>query len=136
MKFNRLPDHVPEMRSGHNGLIPIFVDWFPGCASDHAGKGVWRFVQSLEHATLCRAFNLDQASYHFDIASSARGVGRAMVGAGGNGASGGRERSQDGIVFFRGEPAGRMRICKFSDKYRDTDPMNASDFYNLSGWTK
>ena len=94
------------------------------------GTAMWRGVKDFEHATLCRAFGLDQVSFFFDLPSSCRGVGSNSVGYG----DGRNGRVINGYVMRAGrdEPWGKLTIIKESDKIRDDDPNDLRDFYNLS----
>lgn len=98
-------------------MIPIFMQLFDG-------QGMWRFVKDFEHATLCRAFGLDQASFYFDLPSSCRGVGSNSTGNRGR-------RRIDGFVMRHGEPVGKLQVAFEGERFRDDDPTNKSDFYRL-----
>lgn len=93
------------------------------------GTAMWRGVKDFEHATLCRAFNLDQATFYFDLPSSVRGVGSSMSGFGGNR----RNRIINGYVMRAGrdEPWGKLTVCFESEKFKDVDPSDKRDFYKL-----
>ncbi len=93
------------------------------------GRAMWRGVKDFEHATLCRAFGLDQTAFYFDLPSSVRGVGSNMSGAGGNRGN----RVINGFVMRAGqsEPFGKLSICWESEKFRDYDPTDKREFFKL-----
>jgi hypothetical protein len=98
------------------------------------GMVKWRKPPDLEHGTLCRAFGLDPCSTYFELPSSARGVGSASVGAGGNGVMAG-SRLKNGFVFQgpRGDaPIGTITLVREGERFRDDDPTNSEDFLRLS----
>jgi hypothetical protein len=90
------------------------------------GRTVHVAVKDIEHATLCRALGLDQATYHFDFASSARMTGSLSGSARGT-------RRIHGFVFYgrMDRPVGKITVIDESDKIRDTDPMSICDFETL-----
>ncbi len=114
----RVPAHVPIDRN----QIPVRFESL-------AGEAKWRGVKDFEHATLCRAFNLDPATFYFDLPSSVRGVGSNSSGFGGNRGN----RVVNGYVMRAGssEPFGKLTICWETEKFRDYDPTNKEDFYKL-----
>lgn len=71
---------------------------------------MWRHVPSFEHADLCRAFNLDQASFSFDLPRSAYASDR------------GKERVS-GYVLRHGEPVGTLHVAREGERFRDLDPQ-------------
>lgn len=89
-----------------------------------------RTVKDFEHATLCRAFGLDQANFWFDLPSSCRGTGSNMSGSGGNRSN----RIINGYVMRSGmdKPYGKLSIIREWDRIRDDNPQDMRDFYNLS----
>lgn len=93
------------------------------------GTAMWRGVKDFEHATLCRAFGLDQTAFYFDLPSSVRMVGSNLSGFGGNR----RNRIINGYVMRAGfnEPWGKITICWESEKFRDVDPQDKTEFYKL-----
>ena len=103
--------------------IPVKLELLDGTAK-------WRGVKDFEHATLCRAFELDQASFYFDLPSSVRGTGSNISGAGGNR----NNRIINGYVMRAGqtEPFGKLTIIREWDKIRDDDPTDKKDFFNFS----
>ena len=87
------------------------------------GETKMRRVSNMEHATLCRAFGLDQASYWFETPES---VARDPVCRPG--------RKNDWPVFCgpRGsEPVGKMEITRDGQRFRDYDPFDKSEFFNF-----
>jgi hypothetical protein len=93
------------------------------------GEAKWRGVLNFEHATLCRAFGLDPATFYFDLPSSCRGIGSSMSGFGGNRG----RRIINGYVMRAGqtEPFGKLTVCFESEKFRDVDPTDKREFYKL-----
>lgn len=112
-----------------SGQIPVRFDGAPG--GPLQGEMKFRGVNDFEHATLCRAFGLDQASYYFDLPSSVRGIGSRSSGYGGGQRHG--KRILNGFVMLgnRPEPVGKLTILFDGDKFADVDPMSKSDFFNL-----
>lgn len=114
----RVPAHVTIAKN----QIPVRFESI-------GGEAKWRGVKDFEHATLCRAFGLDPATFYFDLPSSVRGVGSSMSGFGGN--RGGRVIN--GFVMRAGmnEPWGKLTIVRDSEKFRDVDPTDKREFYKL-----
>lgn len=114
----RVPAHISIDRN----QIPVRYECVDGTA-------MWRGVKDFEHATLCRAFGLNQAAFYFDLPSSVRGVGSSMSGAGGNRGN----RIVNGYVMRAGrnEPWGKLTICFESEKFKDVDPTDMREFYKL-----
>lgn len=125
-----LPAHAPRATQGFNGLIPVRFEGAPD--SPLQGDGKWRGVPNFEHATLCRAFGLDQARFYFDLPSSVRGTGSSSSGYGGGQRAG--RRLQNGYVFMSGRdnPVGKLTICFDAERFSDRDPLSARDFEDLS----
>jgi hypothetical protein len=74
------------------------------------GQTLWRHVASFEHAALCRAFSLDQASHDFDLPRSAYAF----------------DRSKDrvsGYVLRHGQPVGTLHVALEGERFRDIDPQ-------------
>lgn len=94
------------------------------------GSVKWRNVPDLEHGTLCRSFGFDPCSTWFDLPSSARGIGSA---------SGDQARGPRHVAGYVHQgprdapPIGTITLVREDEKIRDTDPMNARDFFNLEG---
>ena len=74
------------------------------------GSTMWRTVPSFEHADLCRAFSLDQASFSFDLPSSAYAFDKT------------KERVS-GYVLRNGEPVGTLHVAREGERFRDIDPQ-------------
>jgi hypothetical protein len=121
---------LPEIasRALTNGQIPLRMESHPRLIL--AGISRWVSVPNVEHATLCRALNLDPARFYFDLSSSFRGVGSNQSGAGG---SGRMNRRRTGLVFHAliSEPVAKIAEVLPSDKFWDYDPCNKVDFFNL-----
>jgi len=124
-----MPHMLPRSQS-FSGCIPVRLDGNPK-KGPLAGVGMWRGVKDFEHATLCRAFGLDQARFYFDMPSTVRGVGSNSRGFD---PSSGRRRLINGFVMMAGcnEPVGKLTIVSSFDKFRDVDPTSEKDFYDLS----
>lgn len=124
LNFDDVPQAIRERSRRDPRLIPIRLEIFPT-------ETKWRAVPNFEHATLCAAFGLDQATFWFELPRSALGMGTNRVGAGG---SDGRRRTVDGFVF-RGpkgtDPVGKLTVCFGSEKFRDRDPLSRADFERL-----
>jgi hypothetical protein len=118
----------PPRTQSFSGQYPVRLEGAPN--SVLTGLGQWRGVRDFEHSTLCRAFGLDPNRFYFDLPSSVRMLGSNMAGAGGSGRVG---RVQNGFVFMSGidAPVGKLTICREGERFKDVDPMNDSDFYDL-----
>ena len=70
----------------------------------------FRAIDSFEHADLCRAFNLDQASFSFDLPRTAyrRDVSHERV---------------SGYVLKNGRHVGTLHVAIEGEKFRDIDPV-------------
>lgn len=128
--MNNLPDAIPQhlrRASGFSGQTPVRFEGAPGTPFE--GDGRWRGVKDFEHATLCRVFNLDPCSFWFDLPSSVRGVGANTVGHGG----GASARRISGFVMQAGwdRPVAKLSICIGSERFKDVDPADQRDFYDL-----
>lgn len=99
--------------------IPIRIEMLDGMSQ-------WRGVKDFEHATLCRAFGLDQARFYFDLPSSCRGTGSLSTGNRNN-------RVINGYVMQAGkdEPVGILTICRSGERLRDIDPSDKLEFLKL-----
>jgi hypothetical protein len=73
------------------------------------GSTMWREVPSFEHADLCRAFSLDQASFSFDLPRTAYAHDRP------------KERVS-GYVMRSGQPVGTLHVALEGERFRDLDP--------------
>lgn len=71
----------------------------------------FRHVASFEHADLCRAFSLDQATFDFDLPRSAYAfdLDKSRV---------------SGYVLQNGKPVGVLHVAREGEKFRDLDPIN------------
>lgn len=116
----------PPRSQSFSGQTPVRLDGAP--YGPLAGEGRWRGVRSFEHAELCRAFGLDQASYWFDLPSTVRGIGSA------SGAHSSSRGVINGYVMLGGfdKPVAKLTICRDAEKFKDVDPMNERDFLDLS----
>jgi len=74
------------------------------------GSTLWRTVPSFEHADLCRAFSLDQASFSFDLPRSAYAFDKP------------KERVS-GYVLRNGTPVGTLHVAREGERFRDLDPQ-------------
>lgn len=113
---------IPPSVNIEKNQIPVRLELIDGTAK-------WRGVRDFDHATLCRAFGLDQASFYFDLPSSVRGTGSNISGSGGNR----HNRVINGYVMRAGldKPWGKLTICWETEKFRDVDPSDMSEFYKL-----
>lgn len=125
-----LPTHVPRISQSFNGHVPVRFEGLPG--GPFEGDVRWVGVPRFEHADLCRAFGLDQASYSFDLPSSVRGIGSMQQGYGG----GRSARFQSGFVFRgmpgQSAPVAKIVICREGERFDDVDPLSRSDAEDLS----
>ena len=94
------------------------------------GDAKWRGVRDFEHGTLCRALGLDPHRFFFDLPSTVRGVGPNTRGGGALRAG---RRLINGFVMMSGdpEPVAKLTICFASEKFRDDDPDDKRDFFDL-----
>ena len=125
-----IPQLPPSMRYAERGgrQIPVRFEGAPG--TRFAGDSRWRGVQNFEHAHLCQVFGLDPCSFFFDLPSSVRGIGANQTGHGG----GASARRINGFVMQAGcdTPVAKLSICLDGERFKDVDPSNARDFYDLS----
>lgn len=122
--MNRLD--VPRTSQGFSGQTPVHFEGHPN--GPFEGDGKWVGVKDFEHATLCRAFNLDPVRFHFDLPSSVRGTGSSLSGSGGGQRSG--RRTIEGYVFMSGRdnPVATLYVCTDGDKLRDVNPLDAREY--------
>ena len=82
------------------------------------------------HHLWCKQFGLDEHRVYFDLPSSARGVGSASTGYGGQ--RGGRKIN--GYVMWRAtrEPIGVVTFATEGERMRDLDPNDVRDMLSLS----
>lgn len=130
MRFNSLPSHVPPQSQRFSGQIPVRFDGAPNGPLE--GDTKWRGVRDFEHGTLCRVFGLDPCRFYFDLPSSVRGVGANMSGIAG--AHGSGRRRINGFVFMSGraEPVAKLTVCFESERFRDVDPTDEREFFDLN----
>lgn len=124
----KLPAHAAPFTQRFTGQYPVRFDGAP--RGPFEGDTRWRGVREFDHAHLCRVFGLDPARFWFDLPSSCRGIGSNAAGAGG---SRGR-RVINGFVMMAGrdEPIAKLTICFDSERFRDGDPFDPSDFFDLN----
>ena len=115
--------------SRFSGQIPVRLDGNP--KGPLGAIGVWRGVTDFEHGTLCRTFSLDPNRFYFDVPSSVRGVGSMQSGYGGSSRG---NRIVNGFVMMSGhdKPVGKLTIVREADKFKDVDPRDERDFFDLS----
>ena len=77
------------------------------------GTTMYRHVDTLEHTDLCKAFALDPVRTTIELPKVAT--------AG---------RSFDGVIYFGGQPAGRLWVARDGERFRDIDPTAIGDFWN------
>lgn len=95
---------------------------------------MYRMVDSLDHETLCKAFNLDPCSTAFDVPTTFFGTGSASIGYGGNYGS---NRIIEGYIMQHNQPIGRIYKARIGDSFRDLDPTNTYSMLNdqqLNSW--
>lgn len=133
MSFVRPSKNVPphiQFASGFVGQTPVRFSGAPD--GPFRGDEKWSGVPNFEHATLCRAFGLDQARFSFDLPSSVRGIGANQRGHG----SASHARYQSGFVFIgppgKSKPVAKLTICIGGELPSDTNPMSQRDFEDLS----
>lgn len=120
---------LPPRTQSFSGQIPVRFEGAPGGPLE--GDGKWRGVKDFDHGTLCRVFGLDPIRFYFDLPSTVRGIGPNMVGRGSM--PSGRRRI-NGFVMMAGrdEPVGKLSICFETERFRDDDPTNRRDFFDLN----
>ncbi len=120
---------LPPRTASFSGQIPVRFEGAPG--SPLEGKGLWRGVRDFEHGTLCRTFGLDPHRFFFDLPSTVRGIGPNQVGRGR--IPTGRRRINGYVMMTgRNEPVGKLSICFDAERFRDDDPGDRRDFFDLS----
>jgi hypothetical protein len=110
--------------SRFSGQTPVRFDGAPG--SPWTGESKWRGVRDFEHGTLVRTFGLPDCCC-FDLPSSVRGTGSNSSGSRGS-------RIVNGFVMHPAfdKPIGKLTIVREADKFKDVDPTNERDFFDLS----
>ena len=116
--------------SRFSGQVPVTFEGAPG--GPFAGDIRFRGVRDFDHSTLCRTFSLDQNRFYFDLPSTVRGIGPNTRGAAGS-LPGGRRRIS-GFVMMAGrdEPVAKLTITFAERKFKDVDPEDVRDFFDLS----
>jgi hypothetical protein len=97
-----------------------------------AGDIRFRGVRDFEHGTLCRVFGLDTNRFFFDLPSTVRGIGPNTRGAGGSLPSGRRRISGFVMMAGRSEPVAKITVTFADRRFKDVDPEDARDFFDLS----
>jgi hypothetical protein len=95
------------------------------------GRSLWRPLIDLEHATLCKQASLDPCSVYFDLPASARGIGSASSGYGGNRGT----RKIEGMIM-RGadrQPIGKITFATEGERFKDGDPRDPREVLR-TGW--
>lgn len=92
------------------------------------GGGVqvkWRPLVSTEHGALCRSAGLDPVSHYYDVPASFHRVGNGSARIAG--------RSIGGFIMRVGvaSPVGKVSIAYESERFRDDDPRDRSDFERM-----
>jgi len=127
-----LPDHIRRRgSSASRNQVPL---QFEGCNGyPFEGTSFFVSVPDVEHATLCRAFRLDQARFWFDAPSTFRGIGSSSGSQG----RGGKNHIH-GFVFMSGrnDPVARFRVVDADDRYLDRDPLSDADLQDLANWVR
>lgn len=127
-------DFIPEQirrraSQGFSGQIPLQFEGLNGPPFE--GQSFFVSVPDCEHATLCRAFRLDQARFWFDAPSTLRGIGSNN----GTQFRSGR-RDIHGFVMMGDRPVARFRVVNADDRFLDMDPLSDADLQNLARWTR
>lgn len=123
------PAHVPRRTQSFSGQVPVRFDGAPN--GPFEGDTRWRGVREFEHAHLCRVFGLDPVRFWFDLPSTVRGIGpnnrgAAVVRSG--------RRLLNGFVMMAGRdtPVAKLTVCFEGESFKDVDPLDARDFFDLS----
>ncbi len=82
------------------------------------GMTRWARVETFEHGELCRVLNLDPASYHFDLPSTAYAHDK------------GKERVS-GYVMRGDARVGTLHVAREGERFRDLDPTCEADRLSL-----
>ena len=88
------------------------------------GSTKFRRVASFQHSDMCRAFELDQATYHFDLPRAAHAFD------GSPSAASSIERVS-GYLLRGDKPAGTVHVCIEGERFRDLDPTSMRDRLDL-----
>ena len=81
-----------------------------------SGETKYRVAPSLEHGDLCRVCEMDPIRTRFDLPRNP-----APINPG---------RRVEGVIFFNGEPVGRIFVAREGETFRDLDPTSPGDFWN------
>lgn len=114
---------VTEWTGGYNVRLEWAQDSERGCRS------AWARVRDFEQSTLCRAFALDDATYHFDLPNSLRNINTGST------RNGGESRNHKAGFMFRGDntsPVAKLTLVTESDKFSGYDPTDRQQWENLS----
>lgn len=124
-----LPSHAPRSSQSFSGQTPVHFEGHPD--GPFVGIGMNRGLKDFEHATICRAFGLDQARFYFDLPSSVRGIGSSR------GEQRGGRRTIEGFVFMAGfdKPVATLYVLTDADRLRDMNPLDAREYESFS-WRK
>jgi hypothetical protein len=119
-------EHCPPSTISFHNQIPVRFDGNP--QGPLGAIASWRGVHDFEHSTLCRVFGLDPIRFWFDLPSTVRGVGSM------SGAHADARRIINGYVMMAGldEPVGKLTIVRDGDKFKDVDPRDKREFFDLS----
>jgi hypothetical protein len=85
----------------------------------------WTLVGDLEHSTLCSAFHFDPIRHRFDLPKLQRAQ------AGHRDVSGYVERYMECRGKFEWVPIGTVHVVRTSERFRDTDPTDPRDLFDL-----
>lgn len=115
--------------------IILRLDLFDGTTKFRPFDESWfRLPQEVLHGLLCKTFGLDPIRSSYDLPSTIRGVGSSM------GQTGAGPRRISGYVMWPVEnpcglndrrPIGKITVASESERFREYDPRNESDFYRL-----
>ena len=78
----------------------------------------FRRVSSFEHAELCRAFQLDPCTYHFDLPRTAYRPDLDRSGV-------------SGFVLAGDRVVGTLHVALENERFRDVDPNDPRDRFSL-----
>jgi hypothetical protein len=103
-----------------SGHLLLRIDLFGAGATTR-----WRPFLSAEHAALCRAAGLDQATHYFDVPESFKRIGAGSARYNG--------RDVSGYIMRAGvdRPVGKVSIAYEGERFRDVDPRSREDFERL-----
>lgn len=113
----RNTNQVPMQFEGHNG-------------GPFEGDAFFVSVPDFEHATLCRAFRLDQSRFWFDVPSTMRGIGSNR------GDNNETRRHRHGFVMMGDRPVASIRVVDENDRFVDRDPLDPRNDHDLANWVR